>query len=103
MKRKGKPMLNKKLTPIIAGRTIKSAKLTDAALEIEFEDGSILKIKTGAPFTDTIARRKVKEVRQKATEFDLDFIDGATAKIAMAEETSSVMLRDKAGALEYAD
>jgi hypothetical protein len=47
--------------------------------------------------------RKVKAVRQKATEFDLDFVDNSTAKITLAAETSSVMLRNKAGELEYAD
>src|SRR5215470_10181478 len=103
MKRKGKPMRNQKLTPIIAGRTVESAKQTDGVLEIKFTDDSLMKIKTGAPFTDSIAGRTVKSVRQKATEFDLDFADGTTAKITLAEATSSVMLRDKASVLEYAD
>jgi hypothetical protein len=96
-------VINRKLTPIIAGRTIKHIAQSDVVQLIEFEDGSILKIKTSAPFTETIAGRKVKEMRQKGTEFDLDFVDGTTAKIDLAEETSSVMLRDKAGTLEYAD
>jgi hypothetical protein len=42
-------------------------------------------------------------VRQKGTEFDLEFVDNSKAKITLAEETSSVMLRDKAGEMEYAD
>jgi len=96
-------MLNKKLTPILDGRTVKHFAQSDGVLLIEFEDGSIMKIKTGAPFTDTIAGRKVKEVRQKGTEFDLEFVDNSKAKIILAEETSSVMLRDKAGEMEYAD
>ena len=96
-------MLNRKLTPIIAGRAVKSAKQSDGVLEIRFTDDSAMKIKTGAPFTDSIAGRTVKAVRQKATEFDLDFADGTSAAITLAEETASVMLRDKAGVLEYAD
>jgi hypothetical protein len=96
-------MLNRKLTPIIAGRTVKRVAKSEAELHIEFDDGSILKIKVGAPFTDSITGRKVKAVRQKATEFDLDFADGTSAEITLAEETSSVMLRDKAGTMEYAD
>jgi len=96
-------MRNQKLTPIIAGRAIKSANQTDGVLQIEFDDGSVMKIKTGAPFSDQIAGRTVKAVRQRATEFDLDFTDGTSAPITLAAETSSVMMRDKAGVLEYAD
>ena len=96
-------MLNRKLTPLLAGRVVKSAKQTKGVLQIKFDDGSVLKIKLGAPFKDSITGKKVKAVRQKATEFDLDFADGTSAAITLAEETSSVMLRDKAGALEYAD
>jgi hypothetical protein len=96
-------MLNRKLTPIIVARTVKSAKQTDGVLEIRFTDDSVMKFKTGVPFTASIAGRTVKTVRQRATEFDLDFTDGTTAAITLAEETSSVMLRDKAGVLEYTD
>lgn len=96
-------MLNKKLTPILKSRIVKRTEQTGDMLHIEFDDGSILKIKTGAPFKDSIAGRKVKAVRQKVIEFDLDFEDNSTAKIALAAETSSVMLRDRAGVMEYAD
>ena len=97
-------MLNRKLTPIIAGRSVKSVMQSEEALHIEFEDGSILKFKvSGAPFTNSIAGKKVKAVRQKATEFDLDFADGTSVAITLAEETSSVMLRRGTGELEYAD
>jgi len=94
-------MLNKKLTPIIAGRTVKHTKQSDGLLQIEFDDGSVMKIKTGTPFTASIAGRTVKAVRQRATEFDLDFADGTSAAITLAEETSSVMLRNAAGVLEF--
>jgi len=96
-------MLNRKLTPIIAGRSVKSVLQDEAALHIEFEDGSVMKIKNGAPFTDTITGKKVKAIRQKAIEFNLDFSDGTSAEIILAEETSSVMLRRGTGELEYAD
>ena len=96
-------MRNQKLTPILAERIVKQTKHTDGVLQIKFDDGSVMKIKTGAPFKDSITGKKVKAVRQKATEFDLDFADGTSAAITLAEETSSVMLRDKAGTMEYAD
>ena len=83
------------------GNDSPGAKRTNGVLQIKFDDGSVLKIKTGAPFKDSITGKTVKAVRQKATELDLDFTDGTSAKIILAEQTSSVMLRDKAGALEY--
>ena len=46
---------------------------------------------------------KILKVRQGGTELNLDLEDGTTLKIITAEETSSVMLRNKAGGLEYAD
>ena len=96
-------MLNKKLTPLLAGRSVKSAKQAKGVLAIKFTDDSVMRIKTDAPFKDSIIGKTVKAVRQKAKEFDLDFTDGMTAVITLAEETSSVMLRDKAGVMEYAD
>ena len=46
---------------------------------------------------------KVKTVRQQGTTLDLDFEGGGTLAIPLAEETSSVMVRDKSGTMEYAD
>jgi len=96
-------MLNRKLTPVLSGRTVNHTEQTDGVLKIKFDDGSVMKIKTGSSFKDSITGKKVKAVRQKATEFDLDFDDGTSAVITLAEETSSVMLRNAAGELEYAD
>ena len=45
----------------------------------------------------------IKAVRQQDTTLELDFDNGATLTIATAEATSSVMVRDKNHALEYAD
>ncbi len=96
--------LNRKLTPIIAGRTVKSAVQADTVLSIGFGDGSTLRIKTaGAGAAAIPTGGTVKAVRQKADVFNLDFADGSSAKITLAEATSSVMLRNGAGALEYAD
>jgi hypothetical protein len=46
---------------------------------------------------------KVRAVRQKDTTLNLDFEDGSTLEVTTAEPTSSVMVRDKNHALEYAD
>ncbi len=96
--------LNRKLTPLLAGRTVKSAAQAAAVLAIGFGDGSTLRIKTaGAGGAAIPAGSTVKAVRQKADTLTLDFADGSSASIALAEATSSVMLRSGAGALEYAD
>ncbi len=96
--------LNRKLTPIIAGRTVKSAAQADDGLHINFGDGSTLRIKTGGTTAPSIpAGAAVKEVRQKDDLFTLDFADGSSVDIKLAEATSSVMLRNSAGVMEYAD
>ena len=96
--------LNRKLTPLIAGRTVQSAVQADAVLTVGFGDGSTLRIKTAGTEAAAIpAGAAVKAVRQKADVLTLDFADGSSAEIKLAEATSSVMLRNGAGALEYAD
>ena len=93
---------NKKLTGIIKGRTIKTASAGDDATTITFSDGSSMKVKTGAK-ADALNGREVKAVRQQGTTLNLDFTDGSSAQVRLAEATSSVMLRDSKGAMEYAD
>ena len=98
------PHSNQKLTHIIAGRTISGTSQADGLLTITFDDGSVMKIKTAATNTNSAATGgKVAKVRQGGTELDFDLEGGATVTIQTAEATSSVMLRDKAGKLEYAD
>ena len=98
---------NQKLTKIIAGRIIsgtsqgKNGKGEDVWL-LTFGDGSVMTIKAVQPITAPTGG-KVLKVRQEGTELDLDLEGGAAVKITTAEATSSVMLRDKAGKLEYAD
>ncbi len=95
---------NRKLTPIIAGRSIKSAVQNNGVMNVTFSDGSNMRIKTGAdaPAAQLVGHT-VKAVRQGGTEMDLDMQDGTSVAITLAEETSSVMLRDASGELEYAD
>ncbi len=98
------PHSNQKLTKIIAGRTISGTSQADGLLTITFDDGSVMKIKTAPTSTNSAATGgKVAKVRQEGTELDFDLEGGATVTIQTAEATSSVMLRDKVGKLEYAD
>ena len=96
--------LNRKLTPLIAGRTIRSADQRDNVLSVSFTDHSVMKIKTTASGPiEILPDRTVKAVRQKGDVLNLDFDDNSTVEIKLAEPTSSVMLRDGQGTLEYAD
>ena len=53
--------------------------------------------------THTIAQRQIDSVRQENSTLYLDFADGSTMQMQLAAPTSSVMVRDKTGKLEYAD
>lgn len=47
---------NKKLTALVAGRAVKEVHQQDAALEIAFADGSILRIKLEDPASSVMLR-----------------------------------------------
>lgn len=95
---------NRKLTPLLAGRTIQAVNAAADLLSITFTDGSILKIKTAEQHTgDDLTQRTVQKIRQKDVVLNIDFQDDSTATIRLAEPMSCVMLRDATGALEYAD
>jgi len=96
--------INKKLTKLIAGRTIKSFELNDQLLVIVFDDGSIIKIKT--PLSELPAELKpstIKVVYQNDDLIQMEFEDATSVQINLAEASSSVMLRDGKGVMEYAD
>ena len=95
---------NQKLTKIIAGRTISGTAQADSLLTITFDDGSTMKVKVAPANTNTATTGgKVAKVRQQGTNLILDLEGDSSVQIDTAEATSSVMLRDKAGKLEYAD
>jgi hypothetical protein len=95
---------NRKLTPLLAGRTIQAIQQRDTGWAVRFTDDSVLTLKTAATVVqDKWQNRTIKKVRQKDTLLNLDFVDRATLAILLAESTSSVLLRDHKGVLEYAD
>ena len=95
---------NQKLTKIIAGRTISGTAQADSLLTLTFDDFSTMKVKVATSNTNTAATGgRVAKVRQQGTDLVLDLEGGGTVAIQTAEASSSVMLRDKAGKLEYAD
>ena len=95
---------NQKLTRIIAGRTITGTSQADGLLTVSFDDGTTMKVKVAEANTNTAATGgKVSKVRQQGTDLILDLDGGGSVQITTTEATSSVMLRDKAGKIEYAD
>jgi hypothetical protein len=94
---------NHKLTKLLKGRTINGSSNSNDQMIISFTDGSKMTIKTSGSSNSGSTGGTVLKVRQKDNELDLDMEGGPTLKIQTAEPTSSVMVRDKAGKLEYAD
>ena len=96
---------NQKLTKIIAGRITSGTAEADGVLTLTFDDGSTMRVKTAPANTNAAAATggKLVKVREQGTDLELDLEGGGSVRIQTAEATSSVMLRDKAGKLEYAD
>lgn len=53
--------------------------------------------------THVIVNRVVAKVEQDGMTLTIGFTDGSTMRIKMEVETSSVMIRDRGGKLEYTD
>lgn len=94
---------NHKLTSLLQGRTISGTSNQGNALTILFDDGFKMTVQTAGSLNSAATGGKVKAVRQAGTTLDLDFEAGGTLEIPLAEETSSVMVRDKNNVMEYAD
>ncbi len=95
---------NRKLTPILASRTVESVEQSMDNLLVHFTDGSTMRIKTAAPAPDIDwPVQPVKLVRQTYDLMKIVFTDASIVAIRLAGPTASVMLRDAHGILEYAD
>lgn len=94
---------NHKLTTLIKGRTIAGTANSDDILTVTFDDGSKMTVQTAGASNSAATGGTIKAVRQAGTRLDLDFEAGETLEVQTAEETSSVMVRDKDGVMEYAD
>ena len=94
---------NHKLTSLLQGRTIAGTSNSNNALTIAFTDGSQMTVQTSGSSNSASTGGTVKAVRQEGTTLNLDMENGGTLEIPLAEETSSVMVRDASGTMEYAD
>ena len=94
---------NHKLTGVLRGRKVTATETHAGMLLVHLDDGSTMTVRTGGPVPKPFPSGSVQGVRQQGTRLSLDFEDGTSVDIPLAEETSSVMVRDRGGAMEYAD
>ena len=94
---------NHKLTSVLKGRAISGTSNANDLLTITFDDGSTMTVKTAGANNSASTGGRIKAVRQQDTTLDLDFEEGGSLTIPLAEADSSVMVRDKNHAMEYAD
>ena len=94
---------NKKLTKIVAGRTLNPPTLSDGELHFTFDDGSTMEVKPASGFTYPAGKGgKVAKVQQEGTDLVFILADGGSIDVKTADASSSVFMRDKAGGFVYA-
>ena len=95
--------INHKLTNVIQGRRITGTSYDNGKLAVQFDDGSVMTVKSAAGAVPAPVDGAVKTVWQRGTTLTIELEDGTQWEVEMEEETSSVMLRDKDKKFEYAD
>lgn len=94
---------NHKLTSLIKGRVISGTANAGDVLTVSFTDGSRMTVQTQGSSNSAATGGAIKAVQQSGTTLALVCEDGSTLTVQTAEETSSVLVRDKNQGMEYAD
>jgi hypothetical protein len=98
---------NQKLTHVIAGRTVSAVSRSGAVTTVLFDDGSLMTVRgpnnLGTSSATPAPKGRITSARQDQATLRLVFDSGATLDLATAEPSSTVMVRDRAHAMEYAD
>lgn len=94
---------NHKLSALLQGRTLTTLDSESAQTLVTWSDGSTLTVQTNEPVTGGPLGAVVHAVRQADTTLIIDFDRGVSLQMTLAASTSSVMVRDRAHVLEYAD
>ena len=92
--------LNRKLSKILKGRTIRSESGDEGNVVLTFDDGSILRLKVAGQ-ASVAAGGKVKAAHESGADFRLDLENGPSVQVRLADPGSSVALRDRNGTVEY--
>jgi len=98
---------NHKLTAVLAGRALTGVEYAPGSAALHFDDGSLMTVRLADGATPAAsmppAGARVTGVRQQGTRLDLDFDQPPSLELRTAEATSSVVVRARDHALEYAD
>jgi|GEM_PF-3047252 len=94
--------LNKKLSQIIAGRTVAKTELKEGLLVIDFSDGSSLQVKIRGAITGEIqSGQGLQKVLENEEQLILEFDDKKRVQAILLNPGGSIILRNKNNALEY--
>lgn len=94
---------NHKLSALLKSRTVAASSAKDSVLTLTFNDGSTMTVQIAGDAPQVKPGGVVSKVQQSGTTLVLIFADDTTLTITTAEATSSVLVRDHAHVLEYAD
>src|SRR5947199_213971 len=93
---------NRKLTKIIAGRTIQSAVPAEGLLTLTLDDESVMVIKTAPGSPNTVPTgSKLLKVREAGPSLNLDLEGGGTIALTLGNPGNGVDLRDKSQKVLY--
>ncbi|QSR89125.1 hypothetical protein IT6_02215 [Methylacidiphilum caldifontis] len=94
--------LNRKLSRIIAGRTIERKEHKENVFCLYFTDGSFLQLKIkGEVLGELSPGQKVHRAIEKDEQFVIDLEEGNRIEVSLENPGASVYLRNKEGSLEY--
>jgi hypothetical protein len=92
---------NHKLTGVLKGRKITGTQSQGNELQISFNGGSTMTVRTGGAVSRAATGRTVKAVREEGTRLNLDFEEGGTLEIQTAEPTASLPQLRRAAATSF--
>jgi hypothetical protein len=91
------------LTEVLRGRRIRGTHISGDTLKIHFDDGSMMSVRVGGGWSPAVMGLPVKTVCQEDTTLRLEFEGGKAMVMHTAAPRSSVTVRDRKYAVQYAD
>jgi hypothetical protein len=95
--------VNQRLTNIVRGRVIKSAKTSPTEFAIHFTDDSTMKIRMSETIILQVPEGvRMRKVQEKNADFVIECEDDTVIDINLSEPGNSIRIHDKYNRLEYA-
>jgi hypothetical protein len=99
--------VNHQLTTLLKRRVLKESEPASDGIVLRFADASTIHVKTNQPpiavAIEPVQSATITQVRQQDTTLVLEFESGKALSVRITEPSASVLIRDGAGELEYAD